>query len=252
MADDPVSRARFSLRRWSRRKVEAAGERSRSQRAPNPAAEVAPAPADASGAAVATVAADQPPAAAHETPQALAPDRLAGSPVAEPALPPPESLTFDSDFTPFMRPGVDANVRQSAVRKLLRDPRFNVMDGLDVYIDDYSIESPIEPELVRTLMQARYIFNPPQTRVNEQGFVEDIPSSPAPGGDTATNAAQENESADAAAMPVENIDVAPPIEPAEAIPVGRADVAQSIEPADAALPGAAQSAGTDKPVSIAR
>ena len=84
-------------------------------------------------------------------------------------LPPLESLTIDSDFSPFMQPGVDADVRRSALRKLLRDPRFNVMDGLDVYIDDYSMPSPIEPELARTLMQARYIFDPPQTRVNARG-----------------------------------------------------------------------------------
>ena len=117
--------------------------------------------------AQATRAPDTPLAAAHGTQTATR--------VPEAPLPPVESLTFDSDFTAFMRPGVDADLRRSAVRKLVRDPRFNVMDGLDVYIDDYSIPSPMEPELARTLMQARYIFNPPQTRVNEQGIVEDVP-----------------------------------------------------------------------------
>ena len=43
------------------------------------------------------------------------------------------------------------------------------MDGLDVYIDDYSKPDPIAPDVVSKLMQARYIFNPPQTRVNEAG-----------------------------------------------------------------------------------
>ena len=62
-----------------------------------------------------------------------------------------------------------------ALRKLLRDPRFNVMDGLDVYIDDYAKPSPLEPELARTLMQARYIFDPPKTRVTAEGVVEDVP-----------------------------------------------------------------------------
>jgi hypothetical protein len=50
-----------------------------------------------------------------------------------------------------------------------------VMDGLDVYIDDYSKPSPLEPELARTLMQARYIFDPPKTRVTAEGSVEDVP-----------------------------------------------------------------------------
>jgi hypothetical protein len=49
------------------------------------------------------------------------------------------------------------------------------MDGLDVYIDDYSKPSPLEPELVRTLAQARYLFNPPKTHVTAEGIVEDVP-----------------------------------------------------------------------------
>ena len=49
------------------------------------------------------------------------------------------------------------------------------MDGLDVYIGDYSQPDPIEPDVVRQMVQGRYIFDPPQTRVNAQGFVEDVP-----------------------------------------------------------------------------
>ncbi len=51
-------------------------------------------------------------------------------------LPPVESLTFDSDFTGFMKPDVDPALRREALKTLLKDPRFNVMDGLDVYIDE--------------------------------------------------------------------------------------------------------------------
>lgn len=74
-----------------------------------------------------------------------------------------------------MQPGVDESVKRQALRTLLRHPRFNVMDGLDVYIDDYSKPSPLEPELARALMQARYIFDPPKTRVTADGTVEDVP-----------------------------------------------------------------------------
>jgi hypothetical protein len=90
-------------------------------------------------------------------------------------LPPIDSLTFESDFTAFMKPDVDPSLQRLALKKLLRDPRFNVMDGLDTYIDDYSKPDPIDPDIVKELMQARYIFNPPQTRVTEAGFVEDVP-----------------------------------------------------------------------------
>jgi hypothetical protein len=75
-------------------------------------------------------------------------------------LPPVESLTFDSDFTAFMQGGVDADVRRAAVRKLLRDPRFNVMDGLDVYIDDYSQPDPIAPEMLARLAHSVATLNP--------------------------------------------------------------------------------------------
>lgn len=171
MADDSSDSARFSLRRWSRRKLDAARNGEGSLQAP--ASDVQAPPRADRAATVATTGAEA--VRAPRTPPAVAHGAETATRVPEVALPPVESLTFDSDFTAFMRPGVDADLRRSAVRKLVRDPRFNVMDGLDVYIDDYSKPSPLEPELARTLMQARYIFNPPQTRVNEQGIVEDVP-----------------------------------------------------------------------------
>jgi hypothetical protein len=90
-------------------------------------------------------------------------------------LAPVESLTFDSDFAPYFQPQVDAVLKRQALKQLLRDPRFNVMDGLDVYIDDYSQPDPIPPEIVREMVQGRYIFDPPPTRINAQGHVEDVP-----------------------------------------------------------------------------
>jgi hypothetical protein len=150
------------LSRWSRRKLEAAQ-----------------AQADAPG-----TPAIQPPA--PRTP--AVPPSDAPAPAAAPAqtesLPPVEALTFDSDFQIFMKPGVDPDVRRAALRKLLHDPRFNVMDGLDVYIDDYTKPSPLEESVVRKLAHARYLFSPPATRVNADGIVEDVPE-PAPSADAA-------------------------------------------------------------------
>jgi len=71
----------------------------------------------------------------------------------EEPLPPVESLTPESDFTPFMRGDVDPGLRRQALRTLFRDPRFNVMDGLDVYIDDFSKPDPIPPEWLGQLKQ---------------------------------------------------------------------------------------------------
>jgi hypothetical protein len=65
--------------------------------------------------------------------------------------PPVESLTIDSDFTPFLSAEVEETVKRAALRKLFSDPRFNVMDGLDVYIDDYSQADPIPEGLLDKL-----------------------------------------------------------------------------------------------------
>jgi uncharacterized protein DUF3306 len=108
---------RFSLGRWSRRKLSAARAA--------PAAEAAP----------------------------LAPAPAAPGASAPVELPPVDSLTFDSDFTVFLRPEVDADLKRAALKQLFRDPRFNVMDGLDVYIDDYTKADPIPEDMLADLLQ---------------------------------------------------------------------------------------------------
>jgi hypothetical protein len=74
-------------------------------------------------------------------------------PVPAPPLPSLESLTFDSEFSPFMQPEVDDGLRRMALKKLFSDPHFNRIDGLDVYIDDYTGADPIPPELLERLMK---------------------------------------------------------------------------------------------------
>ena len=53
-------------------------------------------------------------------------------------MPPLESLTADSDFTPFMSPGVSDGLRRLALRKLFSKPDFNITDGLNDYDEDYT------------------------------------------------------------------------------------------------------------------
>jgi uncharacterized protein DUF3306 len=157
MSTDDPSSSGFSLRRWSQRKLEAAR------------AAVAPAP---------DVAERAPDVAKVPAPPSDVPGQTA-APVADAAsLPAVESLTIDSDFSAYLDPKVDKALKLQALKRLFRDPHFNVMDGLDVYIDDYSIPDPIAPEIVRQLAQARYIFDPPRTRVTEAGVVEDVPAPP--------------------------------------------------------------------------
>ena len=95
------------LARWSRLK----------RRTRESAAEPLPAPAAAPTAAVPAV------------PAADAPDR---------ELPSIDSLTKDSDYTAFLRPGVPDALRNQALRKLYEsDPVFANLDGLLEYGEDF-------------------------------------------------------------------------------------------------------------------
>ncbi len=120
------------LGRWSRRKHAAR----RGEALPEPAP---PAPAEKP----AETAAPAPPAAARTDAPA-------------PELPPVDSLKgLESEYRAFLRPDVDPATRSAALKRLFGDPHFNQMDGLDVYIDDYSKADPIPTAMLRMLNQAR-------------------------------------------------------------------------------------------------
>jgi hypothetical protein len=73
------------------------------------------------------------------------------------------NLTPDSDFGQFLRQEIGEEVRRKAMKTLFADPHFNVMDGLDIYIDDYSISEPIPEAMLATLNQARgLLFDAPE------------------------------------------------------------------------------------------
>lgn len=148
------------LSRWSRRKL--ASKAAPAAAAP-PDAGVVPTPDN--GARRQSPAGTQSPACV-EDPQPPAP------------LPPVDSLTPESDFTPFMRSEVDPGLRRQALRTLFRDPRFNVMDGLDVYIDDYSKPDPIPPEWLGKLNQMARLgdCHPPDPSVDKPAEPAEAPA----------------------------------------------------------------------------
>jgi len=139
------------LSRWSRRKVQG-----RSGQAEPAASEPAQAPAVPAAVAPAVERLPSTPA-----PSAMGTDDRSARPqaVASPAEPLPTmedvaALTNQSDFSRFVRPGVDSGVRNAAMKKLFSDPHFNVMDGLDTYIDDYGKPDPIPPSMLRRMTQS--------------------------------------------------------------------------------------------------
>ncbi len=159
------------LSRWSRRKIAA-------RRPPDELRAGAPEPV-----AVAPDLAPPAPAVAAGTGPGAAGESAEASP-----LPAIESLTGDSDFAPFMRPDVDGGTRQQALKVLMRDPRFNVMDGLDVYIDDYSQPDPMPEGWLGKLNQMAHLgeYVPPSEAPVEPAG----PDEPAAAGDPAPAAAE--------------------------------------------------------------
>ncbi|MBU3566298.1 DUF3306 domain-containing protein [Polynucleobacter sp. MWH-HuK1] len=61
---------------------------------------------------------------------------------------------FDPDFSAFMKPDVDPAVQQAALKKMFTDPHFNIMDGLDIYIDDYSKPDPLPLGMLERMVQS--------------------------------------------------------------------------------------------------
>ena len=92
---------------------------------------------------------------------------LPESPAAAPAVPllptmeAPAAGTAEGitpEFRKFFDPQVDEKLRRTALKKLFSEPHFNIMDGLDTYIDDYSKPDPIPEAMLRQLNQAKYLF----------------------------------------------------------------------------------------------
>lgn len=89
--------------------------------------------------------------------------RAAPAAVPQPnPLPDPDTLTFDADFSAFLGQEVAESLKCRALKKLFHSLEFNVMDGLDVYIDDYSRPDPVSEELLKNLAHAHAtLFAPP-------------------------------------------------------------------------------------------
>jgi Protein of unknown function (DUF3306) len=123
------------LSRWSRRKVDV--------REGRPLEEPKQVPAVSTGLASASKAAAPP----MQAPQTDA--------VPMPSLADTQHLTPESDFTAYVARGVTPDVKNAAMKKLFADPHFNVMDGLDIYIDDYSQPDPLPLAMLRQMTSAK-------------------------------------------------------------------------------------------------
>ncbi|RVU46361.1 DUF3306 domain-containing protein [Rubrivivax rivuli] len=144
MADEADSNF-FS--RWSRRKVAVR------EGLPVPPMPEAPPPALARQAAPAPAAVALPAGAA--TADAAPPAPQPPPPPPAPTLADVAELTPQSDYTRFVAQGVTPEVKNAALKKLFTDPHFNVMDGLDIYIDDYGKPDPLPAGMLRQMVQSQ-------------------------------------------------------------------------------------------------
>lgn len=155
--------------RWSRRKQQVKSGEPLPADPPPPAARPEPAPAVRPMPSAAAPAAVVPPAAAP-TP-------------AEDRPPPPTlddvaGLTPESDFSRFVARDVSPDVRNAAVKKLFADPHFNVMDGLDIYIDDYTQPSPLSKADMARMVGAQFlklVEDPAEKKAAAEPVASDVP-----------------------------------------------------------------------------
>ena len=100
------------------------------------------------------------------------------NPAARPALPPLDSINLDTGVAALFRPEVEEGLRRQALKKLFSDPHFKVMDGLDVYIDDYSRPDPLPPEILDRLAQAQTLLRSEDAGAAKAGEIQPQPDSP--------------------------------------------------------------------------
>ncbi len=152
-----------TLSRWSRRKLEV-----RQAEAQQPAAdEAAP-------------AVDAPPVAAADEKPVL----------TDADMPDIDTLTEESDFSPFMSAGVSDELRNLALRKLFRAPVFNIRDGLDEYDDDFTQFEKLG-NIVTSDMKHRIEME--QEKLRERLAAQDEAAPNAAAGDQAEMADHEDE-----------------------------------------------------------
>ncbi len=151
---DSGSDERF-LTRWSRLKAQARPER---QPSDSPSPDNVPAATPSPEAALPGPAPQMAPATAGAAASPTAgPGATTDRNESAPTMADVAQLTPQSDFTRFVAGDVQTDVKNAALKKLFSDPHFNLMDGLDVYIDDYNISDPVPPSMLRKMAQARFL-----------------------------------------------------------------------------------------------
>ena len=195
--------------RWSRRKQESLAQQPEPETAPERGDEKAQGP---------ELSPEHAAAAQAEPGQSVASAPL-------PTLEDVRALTPESDFQPFMRSGVGAEVRNAAMKKLFTDPHFNVMDGLDIYIDDYSQPDPMPAGMLRKMASAQFLKLVPEPTEQASERPAQDPDGRGPAGQVSQVVAQSPDSSAPAELPQHDhpdLQLQPDPAPADPSPGSRA------------------------------
>jgi hypothetical protein len=126
-----------------------------------------------------------------------------------------QRLTPSSEFQAFMREGVPGEVRNAAMKKLFADPHFNVMDGLDIYIGDYSVPDPLPAGMLEKMVGAELLNlfppkDPPATPETTASGAQETPAQSPDAPEASPLVAQSPQSPTIPALQASNLPFAPP------------------------------------------
>lgn len=150
------------LSRWSKRKLEV--------RAQEKLAEEAPAVQDKAPVSAVNVESEN-------RAQELVKADSQVQPVPDPELPLPTEADLlavrqGGDIKAFMVDKVSAELKNKAFKALFSRPEFNVMDGLDIYIDDYNKFTPLSKEDIGKMTLSKQLLSRPDLEIPKKGDMQ--------------------------------------------------------------------------------
>lgn len=150
------------LSRWSKRKLEVRAQEKLSEEAPLAQAK-------------APLASINPESETQATELAAASNPA--QPVHQPELPLPTEADLlavkqGGDIRAFMVDKVSTELKNKAFKALFSRPEFNVMDGLDIYIDDYNKFTPLSKEDIGKMTLSKQLLSRPDLEIPKKGGIE--------------------------------------------------------------------------------
>lgn len=151
------------LSRWSKRKLEVRAREKLAEDAPDLQVSVPLQGSDANQANAVSELGDSQPKA--QTP-------------SQPELPLPTEADLlavkqGGDIKAFMVDKVSTELKNKAFKALFSRPEFNVMDGLDIYIDDYNKFTPLSQEDIGKMTLSKQLLSRPDLEILKKADMEE-------------------------------------------------------------------------------